>query len=358
MKTPNPYWTKAGPVAFAVLALALATHWGLLLSASLEEQYGDDWSQMLGFLRWLSGYVLVGAGLAGAAWLNHRGPFRRWAKSAHRWHYRAWLLLLCWSLFEALQWRTEHDIELVDENLLVAVLATLSIAGLTLVFDMAQARRERLELEQQKTAAELDSLRAQLHPHFLFNALNTLFGEALRQGQDRLAERIGELSGLLRFLLQQAQRDTVDIGEEIAFLQRYASLQEARLPANPQRHLHIDFDWDGRPTPIAPLLLMPFIENAFQYGLHPSKPCSLTVSLHVEDGRLRFRAENTVVAPAHPRGAGTGIANTRRRLERLYPRQYQLQIAEAGGLFRVAMDINLKKHADAMNRVSANPNRP
>ncbi len=339
MKRQKPNWTKAGLPVFALLCIGLAGYWAVLLRQSFAEQYSDDGEQLAGFVRWLSGYVMVAAGLVFAAWLNFRWPYRLLAGPQRRWYYRTWLLLLCWGLFELLQWRTMHDIELVEENLLVAALFSLVIAGLTLVFDTVKARRERAELLQQKTAAELAGLRAQLNPHFLFNALNTLYSEAVQQGQDKLSQHIAGLSGILRFSLQQARQDTVPISEEIEFLQRYISLQQARLPENPNRKLDIQLHWDGQPVRIAPLLLIPFVENAFQYGLHPARPCFITIHLDAGSHRVRLRVENSIIRPQSHRGAGLGIANTQERLERLYPHRHNLTVKEEGEVFKVELEV-------------------
>lgn len=339
MKKPKQNWNKAGGIAFVLAGMGLATYLGSLLRESLPLQYAGDPQELAGFMRWLLGYVVLFAGLCALGWINYRGPFRWLAGPQYRWHYRTWLLALYGGLFELLQWRTAHDLEVVEENLLVAGLCLAFVAAFTLMLDTVRARRERLMLLQQKTAAELDSLRAQLNPHFLFNSLNTLYSEAIQQGQDKLSQHIAELSGILRFTLQQARHDTVPISEEIAFLQRYINLQQARLPNNPQRRIEVRFHWDQQPAAIAPLLLLPFVENAFQYGLHPTRPCFITIQLDVENSQVRLRVENSIVRPQLYQGAGLGIVNTRRRLDRLYPRRYWLEAREEGEVFMVELGI-------------------
>lgn len=341
MNAPKRNWSSAGLILFAVTALILALYWSYLLHRSLQEQYAGDPRQLDGFLRWLMGYVFIFAGLGFLGWLNYRLPYRFLSAWPNRWIYRTWLLALLWVIFELLQWRTRRDIELVEENLLVAGLGTLVIAGLTLLFDAARARRERLELMQQKTAAELDNLKAQLNPHFLFNALNTLYSEAVQQKQERLAQLISELSGILRFALQQSRQEWIQVQEELDFLRRYIHLQEARLPDNPERVLDIHLDWDEQPARIAPLLLIPFVENAFQYGLHPTQSCFLRLRLEIENRRLQLRIENSVIRPKTRQGAGVGIANTRQRLERLYPGAHAFHLEESKDAFRVLLEIML-----------------
>lgn len=341
MKKPKRSSNKTGTWILVAVALLLLLYWGNLLRQSLPAQYGEDPQELAGFVRWLLGYVAVAAALAGMGWLNFKGPFHYFIERGQRRLYQAWMLVLWWLLFELLQWRTDYDLDVVEENLLVSALGWASIAGFSIVLDAVRARRERVELVQQKTAAELHSLRAQLNPHFLFNALNTLYSEAIRQGQEKLSWLIGELSGILRFSLQQAQQDEVDIAEEIAFLQRYIHLQEARLPENPQRKLDFQFNWDERPAQVAPLLLLPFVENAFLYGLHPSRPCFLNLQLDADPQRLVFFIENSIIRPQVHRGAGLGMANSRQRLEHLYPGSHRLKVETSEDVFKVRLEIEL-----------------
>ena len=342
MKKPKQSSNKIGFWALLIVALLLLVYWGNLLRQSLPAQYGEDPQELAGFVRWLLGYVAVAAGLALLGWLNFRGPFSYLIERNQRRLYQAWLLVLWWLLFELLQWRTDYDPDVVEENLLVSALGWAFTVGFTIVLDAVRARRERVELIQHKTAAELHSLRAQLNPHFLFNALNTLYSEALQQGQEKLSYLISELSGILRFTLHQAQQDEVDLAEEITFLQRYIHLQEARLPDNPQRRLDFQFNWDERPARVAPLLLLPFVENAFLYGLHPSRPCYISIRMEVENRALSFVIENSIIRPQVHHGAGLGMANTRQRLERLYQQRHRLKVETSEDVFKVKLEIDLR----------------
>lgn len=344
MSKRNASWINGQWVLLAVVLVGLGTYWALLLRASLSAQYGNDPQALAGFLRWLLGYGILLVLFSLLGWLNHRGPFT-WLTSGtdkHSVAYYAWLLLLWWMLFELLQWRSGHEIELVIENWLGALLALLVIAGLTLVLDQIRARRERVELLQQKTAAELRNLRAQLHPHFLFNALNTLYSEALQGSNERLAEGISELSGILRFTLNQAQQERVSLSEELSFLQRYAKLQLARQSEHIRRAVILDFQYDGQPAQLAPLLLIPFLENAFQYGLHPDKPCFINLHIRVELGWLYFQIENSIVGKTRRKGTGLGIANTKQRLERLYSGRHELLIEQDERTFKVSLRLPLE----------------
>lgn len=341
MKVPKPRWSNIDVVLFVAIAIGLCIYWVQLLRESLRVQYGEDPQQLFGFLSWLLGYVVIFLGLCLLGWLNYKGPFRYLARSPHRWFYYSWMLVLLGIVFELLQWRTFYELELREENFLVALLCLVFMAGFTLVLDMASSRRERAELMQQKTAAELNSLRAQLNPHFLFNALNTIYSEALQQGHEKLSQLIGELSGILRFSLRQAQQEVVSVKDEIVFLQRYINLQRARLPENAHRQLDIVLDWDEQPAFMAPLLLIPFVENAFQYGLHPTQSCFIRMLLVVENGILDINLQNSLIKPQLHKGAGLGIDQVRQRLDKLYPHRHQLQIEATADAFSVHLTLSL-----------------
>ncbi len=327
-----------------VTAVLLLGYWGWLLRESLLEQYGDDRARLAGFVRWLLGFAFIFGMLVLLGWLNFRGPFRWWYRTpAQQHYYYVWLIIFSWGIFEGLQWRAERDLELVDENLAVTLAVMVFVLIFTYIADAIRARREQVKILQQKTAAELHNLRAQLNPHFLFNALNILYNNALHAENEQQAQRISELSGILRFTLQHAQQDTVPIEAEIEFLQRYTALQQARLAERPNVQLDTRFEWDGAPASIAPLLLIPFVENAFLYGVSAEQPCYIRIHLDVEDRRLEFATENSIVKTQSHRGAGQGIHNTRQRLALLYPYQHQLKIDSDEQTFRVKLTLQLDR---------------
>lgn len=341
MKKPSKKWINA---LFILALVVVLSYWAWLLRQSLLAQYGDDTARLAGFLRWLLGFVFLFGVLSLLGWLNFRIPFRRWYLPVEKraWYY-LWLVGLALIIFELLQWRTWHELELVEENLLVTLAIMAYVMGFTYVADSLRARRDQVKILQQKTAAELHNLRAQLNPHFLFNALNTLYSQALKEDNDAQAQLISKLSGILRFTLQQARQEEVSISEEIEFLQRYIALQEARLQDNPQVQIEVDLDWDGVEVGIPPLLLIPFVENAFLYGVSAEHPSRIRIQLQVEGGMLEFKTENTRVPTIRHKGTGQGIANTRQRLALLYPNRHELQIQETATLFQVLLRLELEK---------------
>ena len=336
---PVKKWNKWSPWGFWLLVLGLSTFWGVQLHKSLTLQYAGEWDQLGGFLRWLMGYVFILLGLILLSWLNFKGPYQWWGiRPQTTWIYRSWALLLFFFIYLFLQWATGLQVDLVEENLLVAMITFSLLLGFTFVAGLIRNRNQQTKRLQQQTAAELQVLRSQLNPHFLFNALNTLYSHAVPLEDESLAERIEELSGILRFTLQQAQKEFVSIEEELTFLNRYIGLQQARM-AEPER-VQVDIQWDQSEAGIPPLLLLPFVENLFKYGISSQKEGQASLSLSIEEGELIFSTVNPILSPQQ-KGTGNGIEQVRRRLALGYPDRHQLSIEQQDGQFKVSLRLEL-----------------
>ena len=328
---------------FAGSLFALLTYWGWLLYRLVGPQLYQELPDLGSLLRYLLGlfFLLFCIGLMG--YLNYRLAFRRWIHhDKTRFYYWSWLCLLAFLVFELLQIRTDQEPAFVDENILV----TLLVIGLVILYgfvaDSVQNRREQLLLIQQKTEAELTALKAQINPHFLFNALNTIYNEAQQSENQPVADLIEQLASILRFTLQESTRPLISIEQEFQFLEKYLALQRARLPKLDTLELRTRLDWDGHPTQLAPLLLIPFVENMFQYGVSLHYPAFLELDIVVENQQLHMRVVNTLATSnGHKGGSGTGIRNARQRLALLYPDRHTLHIEQNNQLFTVTLRIDL-----------------
>ena len=316
---------------------------GWLLTESLQLQFGDEEQGVGGFFRFLLSYVLLVVLVLSLSWLNFRGPFRWWLLSDKKWTYWTWLVLLTWLTFEGLQFRQGYEQEFVDENVLVTLVFVGVVIGFGYVVDAFRVRREQLVLQQQKTEAELRALKSQINPHFLFNALNTIYNEADAAQNDKVSELVQQLAGIMRFTLQETQKDFTSVEREIEFLEKYLALQQARLPKRKELRIDVVIEYDGQPARIAPLLLIPFVENAFQYGISLQQDSFIELKLTIEGGQLSFRVRNSISPQAaQKQGHGTGIKNVQQRLELIYPNRYQLSVATSEGIFDVLLGIKLK----------------
>ncbi|MFD2570257.1 sensor histidine kinase [Spirosoma soli] len=327
---------------FALVLISLLTYWGWRLYAGVwrSDEIAPD---IGGLARYLLGIIVLLVFLWYMALLNYRLAFRRWMHQGEtRLYYWTWICVLAWLLFEVLQIRTDHEGEFVDENLLVTAVLLAFIIAFGYVADAFRTRREQVYLVQQKTEAELTALKAQINPHFLFNALNTIYNEAQRVDNETVADLIQQLSGIMRFTLQESRQPHMSIEKELQFLEMYLALQRARLPQRDTLRLSTQLDWDGEPTQIAPLLLIPFIENAFQYGISFVQPSYIDLRITVKNRQLHMRLANSLPRPLVARqGAGTGIANARQRLALTYPGRHTLDISQTSDSFIVTLTLNL-----------------
>jgi len=210
-----------------------------------------------------------------------------------------------------------------------------------LFFALLLKIRDRLHrAEEEKLHSELAYLKAQINPHFLFNILNSIYALALERS-DQTAGAVVKLSSMMRYVLLEAGRDRVPLEQEIAYLTDYTSLQQTRF----EDALHLDFSVTGLPEgkTLAPLLLIPFVENAFKHGVNPEQPSCIQIRIDIGESELRLHVANKKVVaqtlPATP--AGLGISNTRQRLGILYPGRHTLSITNGADDFDVLLTLHL-----------------
>jgi two-component system, LytTR family, sensor kinase len=208
-----------------------------------------------------------------------------------------------------------------------------------------QAERERaIRAVALAKEAQLEMLRYQLQPHFLFNALNSLRA-LIVENPARAREMVTELSGFLRYSLLPAGNSEVALGEEIASIRRYLAIEQVRFEERLQVAFEIDPASESRRVPS--FLLHPLAENAVKYGVRTSPaPARLRVAAHADGNTLRIEIANTghwyqsgPVGTALDGGAGVGLANVRQRLEHLYPGRHRFDVAQDDGWVRARIEI-------------------
>lgn len=203
---------------------------------------------------------------------------------------------------------------------------------------------KKQELIKEKLTAELDFLKTQLNPHFLFNVLNMAYSSANRKGDDQTADIIEKLSVLLRYMLYESNVDKIDVAREIDFIRNYINLQKMRLSTDIPANISFTINGDYSGYRIAPLILIPFIENAFKYGIKLEQPSTISLTINFQNNEIEFIALNTVFNHNHQtdsKRTGIGIKNTRKRLAILYPDKHQLNIANNGNEFLVKLHLTL-----------------
>lgn len=190
-----------------------------------------------------------------------------------------------------------------------------------------------LKLKEQK----LNYLKMQIHPHFLFNTLNTLYGFAL-QKSDNTPHMILKLSNLLDYLLYQVDAPWVELGQEIRHIQDYIELEKLRFQDALDINFTLDGDWEHQS--IAPMLLLPFVENAFKHGSRQNGTLLIRIHLKAVGGQLHFQISNTCESSVdQERGKGIGLQNIQKRLNLLYEGQHHLSMEFKNNLFVVNLQL-------------------
>lgn len=201
------------------------------------------------------------------------------------------------------------------------------------------------ELIREKLSSELNFLRAQTNPHFLFNTLNNLYVLA-RKKSDKTADAIMMLSKIMRYVIYECRAPRVAVGDEAKVIQDYIELEKLRY----NKRLRIDYQevMDNPHTPIAPLLLLPFVENSFKHGASGTTgDVDIHIDLSLHNRHLSFTVKNTVDSdfeiPPHENnnGGGIGLKNVQRQLDLLYPGLYELNTGRENGFFKAGLKIRL-----------------
>ncbi len=200
--------------------------------------------------------------------------------------------------------------------------------------DEAEANRRRLE-------AELTLLKSQINPHFLLNTLNNLYAISLTD-PDKTPNALLKLSEMVRFILYECSQPKVLLHKDLEFIKNYISLQKLRLSSNvvlafniPETHSKAE---------IEPMILIPFIENAFKHGLTTKNPCQITIDIQLDGQNLWLQVKNDLITPNNrPKNleSGIGLVNTQQRLQYTYPNKHQLDVSTDGDKYAVSLHLTL-----------------
>ncbi|WP_192820721.1 sensor histidine kinase [Rufibacter sp. LB8] len=221
------------------------------------------------------------------------------------------------------------------------VMFQLAITGVMNIFlssslrvtgDYLRNERRRKELEHQHTTTELELLKSQVNPHFLFNTLNNIYSLAY-QNAPSTPDAIMKLSLLLRYQLYETNSPLVPLEKEVEHLQHLLDLHKLRLPS--PELLSIEVEGDVSRMQVPPMLLMPLVENMFKHGL-TTAPMHVLVA--VQQSQLVFSTSNTLKPNATPAAyGGIGLQNLQRRLELLYPGAFTLETSSVNSLFKARL---------------------
>lgn len=198
----------------------------------------------------------------------------------------------------------------------------------------------RKETESQKLNTELSFLKSQINPHFFFNTLNNIYSLAIVRSE-KTAPAVMKLSYIMRYILTETTQDHVPLQNEVDFIHNYIELQQVRL--TDKTHVIFKSNGDIENKLIAPLIFIPFVENAFKYGISTKHDSSIEINLTVVQNRLDFSVKNYIVASENNMLENTsiGINNVKRRLELIYPEKYKLSYEAKDNFYYVHLEIQL-----------------
>lgn len=201
-------------------------------------------------------------------------------------------------------------------------------------------QQNKLISETRKTTTELNYLRKQTNPHFLFNALNSIYSLAYKKS-DLVPDAIVTLSEMMRYMLYETDNKAVSLEKEINYIKNYIDLQKLRL--NNIENIFINIHGDTRNKSIEPMLLISFIENAFKYGTDYKGTTYVKIKISIDDNILDFWIENRIENQIKdPNNSGIGLKNIKNRLNILYPNAHQLTINQTDNKYCVHLNLKLE----------------
>ncbi len=237
---------------------------------------------------------------------------------------------------------TYGDLPVLGKHYLILVILALLVvffhSFLTIwkhsIIIAEESEKKRIAADFKLKEMELGVLKSQIHPHFLFNALNTIYGFALKQSE-QTPELILKLSDLLDYILYRVDRAETPIQEEVDHIQSYLSLEEIRFSDSLQLDVNINIDQN---VTIMPLTFLPFIENAFKHGVPVNDILNVSIQITSQKQKTHFQMANDVTQSTFDEGIG--LTNTRKRLSLCYPNKHILDVRIEKGQFLVDLSIN------------------
>lgn len=235
-------------------------------------------------------------------------------------------------------WKWYHLLQ----SMIVICIPVVFTTGWRFLLDWYRERERTQQLEQEKTGAELKYLRSQINPHFLFNTLNNIYGLA-REGSDKVPELILKLSDLLHYSLYETQGERIKLAKELNLIELMVALEKDRYG----NRVMVQFEKieDIPDLEIAPLLLVPLVENAFKHGVRNElERATVDIEMEVEGTQFKFSIRNSVAPAAYPtdQASGLGLENLRKRLDLIYPGRYELTMLETNGTYHARLIIDLQ----------------
>ncbi len=313
-----------------------------------SQQRGYDWSRGLMFTGIQFGFTFT------VAYLNYFIFLPRFLKHKKAWRYFLefivpFALLVALRVFLQRYLVTDspraeffYSHMYIIQVAAITLFITAFVGMLRFAVGWFELEARKREMENEKLYAELNFLRAQINPHFLFNTLNNLYYLAYSKS-DNTTEVISRLSQMMRYMIYESNHEKVLLSKEIEYMQNYISLEQLRL----NNEVPIQFTIEGEPENIwvAPLIFITFLENAFKHGVsNKNTGAWVNILIRMNGKQCTYRVENSkqpVATDSKEGKSGIGLQNVQRRLELSYPNQYQLKAEDKPDRYTVQLDITL-----------------
>ena len=215
--------------------------------------------------------------------------------------------------------------------------------GMKYCFQSEEEKKRLAKLREQSLKQELDYLRYQINPHFIMNTLNNIHA-LVDIDPEQAKDSIVDMSRMMRYLLYESDNQYVTLDNAVVFLQKYLNLMKLRYTDQVTVNLDVP-DCSNSNIVLAPLLFIPFVENAFKHGVSYDKPSTIDIDIEKKDNRLVFHCRNTKSNAKHEYG-GVGLSNVSKRLELIYGNDYTLDINDNDDTYDVLLDLSIRRKSD------------
>lgn len=235
---------------------------------------------------------------------------------------------------------TEHAMEFIVAGAFSSnIIFTGAMCAVKLIIDRLRMDQERKRLEKHHLESELQYLKAQVNPHFLFNAINSVYF-LIKRDPDQAAQTLIRLSDLLRFQLYDCSGELIDIRKEIEYLENFVALE--RIRKGPRVKVEFSVGEEVRGFGIAPFLMIPFLENAFKFvSSYSDRENQVSASINFTENRLTAVFYNTCEYDHKETVGGIGLKNVARRLELLYPGRHTLKTEKMPDAYRATLSLQI-----------------
>lgn len=247
-----------------------------------------------------------------------------------------------------LQVDTPHQLKIVTQAhpyrnsfLLFAIMGIASLIRFFRLYTEQEQRKN--ELIQENLETKYAFLKTQVNPHFLFNALNNIYSMAIHEDKPEIAQSIENLSGIMQYLTYDSDAKKVPLEKEILLLKNYIDIEQLRFDSSDDITISFNTVGDINNLLIAPVILLPLVENAFKHGIKPDEKCLISIKLVAKNNSLEFITKNThfEYEDREIKESGIGLENVKKRLQLIYPDQHDFSISEDAKYYHTRLTISL-----------------